>query len=139
MSMQHDSQQLDRDLIQLGNHLLETLLPNAPSVCRNLPGELVGWVRAEHGPALAVACDAPLACALAAAMFGRPIDAVDTEEAASALGEMANVLAGNAREILGLTGPLASPIAGPGPIEAEVRNEVSISTFSGEMRLLVFA
>jgi chemotaxis protein CheX len=60
--------------------------------------------------AVVVACDSEYGKEAAAAMFGSAPDAVDDEEFGDALGELANVIAGNVKPLLPAPANLSLPI-----------------------------
>jgi chemotaxis protein CheX len=59
--------------------------------------------------ALVIRCDSHLAHEAAAAMFGCDVDAIDPDELSDALGELANMIAGNVKPLLPAASLLSLP------------------------------
>lgn len=126
-------------LSTLGRQVLSTLGPSMSAGPCSEEGIAHGWVRPEQGPGIAVSADAPLACALASAMFGQEVTQIEAPEVLEVLGELANIVAGNARGFLDMRGDLGRPSSDLGPLAEPVLVEAAVPTPAGALRIATLA
>ncbi len=90
--------------------------------------------------AAVIECGAALASRLAEVLFSIPADAVTAEDAADAVGELANIFGGNVKGVLGLSAQLSLPHVVLGQVESASNLGTSVSRVAfqaGSNRLVV--
>ncbi len=92
--------------LMLGLELGERSRDTAPEHCAI--GASVQFAGDWSG-ALVISCDSHLAHEAAAAMFGCDVDSIDPDELSDALGELANMIAGNVKPLLPAAAMLSLP------------------------------
>lgn len=116
----------DEDLIEMMTQIWDTMIGEALSTDDIAEGQTFGMhssvdIESPDGSTVAVVieCGAALASRLAEVLFSMPADEVADEDAADAVGELANIFGGNVKGVLALSATLTLPKVVVGSMEPE--------------------